>query len=115
MKLITRTLLLFILSFVFIEAPIVKNQAFASMITTQEVVNDLTLERQAIADFMQREDVKQELVKLGVSEDEANRRIASLSDKEVKDLSTQINQAQAGGILVAILLIVLIILVVKKL
>ena len=114
MKTITRLLLCFVLSFVFIEAPLTQNKAYAGMITTQQVVNDLSAEKSTITVFMQRDDVKQQLVKLGVTAEEANNRIASLSEAEVQEFSAQINQVQAGGFLVAILVIILIIFVVVR-
>lgn len=114
MRIFTKILLFLVLSFVFIEMPLVQSKAYAGMISTQVAVEDLTKDRNQIKDFVQRDEVKKELIKYGVTADEAARRIASLSDKEVKDLSAQINHAQAGGILVAILIIVLIIILIKK-
>ena len=61
--------------------------------------------------------MKNELSKNGVNYDEAIKRVASLSDMEVKNLSLQIDNAKAGGdfgiggVLGAIVLIFLILLV----
>lgn len=110
---LTRMMLALVLSFVLVEAPVVNSRAYGAMISTQSAVSDLTIERDKITNFMARSDVKAQLIKLGVSEQEANLRIASLSDKEVKKLSTEIDNATAGGDIViglgALLLIILIV------
>lgn len=87
------------------------------MIPTSAVLEELsrTEAEQNVRDYLQRSEVQAELVKRGVSADEAASRLASLSEREIKQLSTQVQQAQAGGdILLAILLIVLIIFLVKR-
>ena len=87
------------------------------MISTSAVLEELsrTEAEQNVRDYLQRSEVQAELVKRGVSADEAASRLASLSEREIKQLSTQVQQAQAGGdILLAILLIVLIIFLVKR-
>jgi len=89
----------------------------ARMIPTVNVVNDITREQaeQKISEFLKRSDVRNELMKRGLSADEANQRLASLSEQEVRQLSAQMDRAQYGGdILIAILLIVLIIFLIKR-
>ncbi len=88
------------------------------LITTAEVVDEVSRaqKEQQVKDFLSRSDVRDQLIKHGVNADEASMRVASLSEQELNQLSTQVDEARAGGnILVAILLIVLIIYLVKRL
>lgn len=87
------------------------------MISTSIVVADLTrAQAQAnIENILQNGNVREELMKRGLSADEITSRLASLSESEMRDLSGQMNQARAGGdILIAILVIVLIIFLIKR-
>lgn len=87
------------------------------MVTASDVLADITREEAEsnIREYLQRSEVQAELVKRGVTADEAAARLASLSEAEVKQLSNQAKKAQAGGdILVAILLVVLIIYLIKR-
>ena len=118
MKFLIRMMLCLMISFTLTELPVMKAQA--SMISTSEAF-DFTKRDQAeknVSEFLHRGDVKDQLVKLGLNPEEAQRRLASLSDKEVKELSADIEQSRAagdlGGILVLVLLIVLIIFLVKR-
>lgn len=58
------------------------------------------------------------MLKLGLNPAEANSRVASLSDKEVKNLSERIDSAQAGGwlggLLVVVVLVLLIVFLTKR-
>jgi len=87
------------------------------MISATTVVQDLT-RAQAMANvqsFLNKPEVKQELVKRGLSEKEAEMRLASLSESELRQLSGQVDQARAGGdILITILIVVLIIFLIKR-
>jgi len=70
---------------------------------------------QQINDYLQNANVRAELLKQGVSPDEVSSRLASLSEQEIRQLSTQIKSAQAGGdILFTVLIIVLIIFLIKR-
>ena len=97
-------------------AETVKSSA-SPMIPATTVVAELT-RAQALAnvqDFLSKPEVRQQLAKSGLSEREAELRVASLSETELKQLSNQMDQARAGGdILVAILLVVLIIFLIKR-
>jgi hypothetical protein len=59
--------------------------------------------------------VRDQLIQNGVAPEEASVRLASLSDQELRQLATQVQEARAGGdILVTILLVVLIVFLVKR-
>lgn len=118
MKFLIRMMLCLMISFTLTELPIM--QAKASMISTTDAL-DLMNRDQAeknVSEFLNRGDVKEQLVKLGLDPKDAEQRLAGLSDKEVKKLSSDIEQAtlggDLGGLLVLILLIVLIIYLVKR-
>ncbi len=87
------------------------------MISTSSVAADLTrAQAQAnIENILQNGNVREELMKRGLSADEITSRLASLSENEMRQLSGQMDQARAGGdILVAILVVVLIIFLIKR-
>ena len=69
-----------------------------------------------VYNYLQKDEVKAELIKHGVSSNEATKRIANLSDKELFELSTQVEQARYGGdVLFTILIVVLIVYFFKRL
>ncbi len=88
-----------------------------TMIPTSSLVIELT-EAQAqenISSFLSRTDVQQQLMNSGLSKEEASLRLSTLSRSELNKLSSQINEARAGGdLLVAILLVVVILILLKR-
>ena len=68
-------------------------------------------EHAAISSFMNREDVQQQLVDYGVSPEEAQERIASLTPEEMMDLGERIDSLPAGASGTVVLLLVLIIVI----
>lgn len=119
MKLTVRLMLCWMLSFSLIDLPMMKS-AHAGMITTNAVVEVMTRTQteQKVVEFMGRNDVKEQMMKLGVSSEEASVRVAHLSDSELRQIAGEIDHSVAGGdvggILVLILVIVLIIYLVKR-
>lgn len=92
-------------------------ETLPALIPTSVVVGELSRQQaeQNLQDLLSKDEVRDQLVKNGVSPDEASQRIASLSDVELKQLHTQVEQARAGGdILFTILIVVLIIFLVKR-
>jgi hypothetical protein len=120
MKFYSRLLLAFVISFTLSGSPIIQSANAGSMISTSTVVDHLSrdVHEQNISTFLSRDDVKNQLVKMGVSGEEAQRRLASLSDREVKKLSGEVDHAIAGGdiggILIIIVLVLLIIYLFKR-
>lgn len=82
-----------------------------SMFSTIDVVN--TIERaEVVANLkndLNSDEIKELLAMNGYSEKHLNSQLASLSDAELMSLQSNIQQAKAGGILVAILLVILIV------
>jgi hypothetical protein len=77
--------------------------AQAVLISTDEVIGDAQGGRGKVNAFLQRQDVRSQMVALGVDPAEAEARVASLSDREVGQIAGQIDRLPAGqGVLVAL-------------
>jgi hypothetical protein len=119
MKLLVRMMLCLMISFTLIQLPIIKS-AHAGMIATNEAVEIMTRAQshQKVSNFIDRKDVQEQLVKLGVSPQEATKRLAGLSDAELRKIAGEIDKAtiggDVGGILVLVLLVLLIIYFAKR-
>lgn len=93
------------------------NGAKAEMISANQVLEEITRAQaeRNVRDYLEKTAVKNELQKNGISSDEAIARLSILSEQEIRQLSGQVNEARAGGdILVAILIVVLILVLVKR-
>jgi hypothetical protein len=92
--------------------------ASAGMVATDQVIEGETLsaDRQLVMNFMAREDVRQQLEDWGVAPEEAESRVAALSDTEIAAIAEQIREEPAGegaiGVIVGAALIVFIILLI---
>jgi len=73
--------------------------AQAKMVGTDTMIAEQqALDQQAqVADFMAREDVKQIMTQYGVDPVEAQQRVDSLSDEELAEIASSIDQLPAGG------------------
>lgn len=119
---ITKSTTVAVLTFIMSNVPnVVVAESLAhspnKMIATSSVLADLSRldAEQEIKDYVAKTEVQAELLKHGISADEINLRLATLSEQEIRQLSGQVYEARAGGdILVAILLVVLIIFLVKR-
>lgn len=82
--------------------------AQAALVTTNEIIkqteNDLAREKVNL--FLERADVRQQMINLGVDPDLARMRVASLTDQEITQIADQIDELPAGGGLIETLLIV---------
>lgn len=87
------------------------------MISTSSVVEQLSREQteKEVLYNLSRDEIKQTLIDNGISPQEVSSRLASLSDTELRQLSGQLSEARAGGdILVVIVLVLLIIFLAKR-
>ncbi len=73
-------------------APISADQAMQMSVTAAT-----SQQRADVVTWLQRDDVRQQMTRLGVSSDQAVERVAALSDEEVLRLHGRIDQAQAAG------------------
>ncbi len=88
--------------------------AHAALISTAEIAQAAaSQDRVAIVAVLARPEVRAELVRRGVSVDEANQRVAALTDDEARILSTQLDSLPAGGFdaLGAILIVFIVLLI----
>lgn len=89
----------------------------AAMIPTTAIVSELTRsDAQAkVQNLLKRDDVRKQLQAHGVSVEEANQRLASLSEAEMRNLAGQLQEARAGGdVLVTVLIVILIIFLIQR-
>lgn len=92
--------------------------AKAALVGTEQVVDPSQADtnRQRVAAFIARDDVRAELRKMGVDAAEAERRVAVMSDIEIQRIATKIEASPAGqsavgaviGAIVTIFIILLI-------
>ena len=88
------------------------NLAQAAMVTTDQVVaqSELAGDRERVVRFMAREDVRQQLLALGIDPDEAAQRANTLSDDEVRQIAGKLDELPAGQGVVGVLLLVAVVL-----
>jgi len=96
-KLMRPVSLLLVVSFCLLNFNIPNAQA--KMVGTDTMIAEQqALDQQAqVADFMAREDVKQIMTQYGVDPVEAQQRVDSLSNEELAELASSIDQLPAGG------------------
>jgi len=88
--------------------------AHAALISTAQVAQAAAnQDRIAISTVLARPEIEGELIRRGVSVDEANQRVAALTDEEARTLSQQLDSLPAGGVdVLGIVLIVFIVLLI---
>lgn len=84
--------------------------AHAGMIGTETLAAaSASAERSAVASFVGRADVASRLQSFGIDPASAHERVAALTDEEVRYLAGHIDAAPAGGQLLLVLLVVLLV------
>lgn len=93
--------------------------AQAAMVATGDVIqNDASLagDRDRLNALMQREDVRQEIQRMGVDPDEAAARVAALSDREVAQITERVGELPAGegalGVIIGAAVLVFVVLLI---
>lgn len=88
--------------------------AQARIVATDEIVapTQVSANRVAVNQFLQRDDVRQALLGQGVGPEAALARVAAMTDAEVAQLAGRIEQAPAGGEVLGLLFTVFVILLV---
>lgn len=91
--------------------------AQAEMLGTEAAIGKYTdlANRDALLDEIRRDDVRAEIVALGVDPSEAEARLAALSDAEVASILTQMENDSAGADILGTLFTVFVILLVTDL
>lgn len=77
----------------------VGTMAQAQMITTDTAIERAApqMDRSSLMAELQKDEVRSEIIRLGVSPEEAEARLAALSDAEVKAMLTEIDEKRAGA------------------
>ena len=73
--------------------------AQAAMVPTSDLIGGETTpsaDRDRVSNFLQREDVRSEFVKLGVDPDEASARVSALSNAEIASITQRLDELPAG-------------------
>lgn len=82
----------------------------AALVSTEQVAQAAAVQQAGdsharLNDMLARTEVQAELQRYGLTEDQARERIAALTDEEAAALVKQVDDAPAGGIIGAILLV----------
>lgn len=93
------------------------SSAQAAMVSTQQMVdtNNHQQIQQQLVTTLQRDEIKQQLLELGVQPQQVLLRVESMTDNEVQQLAGLINDTPAGSGIVGILAVVLVGLVITDL
>lgn len=88
--------------------------AAAAVVGTGELLTEqrADIDRQALNQMLEREDVQQALVDMGVSKGEVQERIQSLTPSELADFKQQLAEAPAGQDVVGIIVLFLLVFIV---
>jgi hypothetical protein len=95
--------------------------AQAALVSTEQLLTtgDGPAERARVMAFLERADVREQIVALGVDPNEAAARVQALSDAQVRQIAGQLDQLPAGqsavGIIVGAILLVFLILLLTDL
>jgi hypothetical protein len=104
-----------IMALVLLISSLPQGVAQAALISTHQLMGDQIVgdqvpgdraqgERHKVDAFLQRQDVRDQMVAFGVDPAEAASRVASLSDREIHQIAGQIDRLPAGqGVLVALI------------
>ncbi len=86
--------------------------AQAGLIGTEAIVNaaDAHSDRDRVKKLLAREDIRNQLLALGVDPDEAGARVQGMTDSEAQTLAGKLDQLPAGGGVVEAVLIVFLVL-----
>ena len=90
----------------------------AGLVNTEQVIGETAAkeERARVLNFLQREDVRKQMIALGVQPDEAAARVHTLSDAEIRQVAGYLDKLPAGqnaiaAIVGAIVLVFIILLI----
>lgn len=111
-----RRFLSIMLTSLFLLTTVTSVHAQASMIGTQEVINQqqANVDREALQNMLSDEAVQEKIISMGVSPDQVEQRINSLTADELAYFNTQLDEAPAGaagGILGVVVLFLVIFIV----
>jgi hypothetical protein len=111
MKLIQRTLAL-LLPFLILSASFTQVQAAVISNTQLIQQNQHHSDKDNLLQVIQRNDVQQQLLSLGVRSADIEERISSMTQQEIAQLNQQINQLPAGGDALGLIVLIFIVFVI---
>ena len=105
-------LLSMLLSLSLILAPMVPVQA--AVVGNDQLIGASTaqVDRNMLRDALQRDSVKQQLATLGVTQEQALQRVDRMTDREVAQLNQQLADLPAGGDVIGIIVLFLVIFII---
>ena len=92
----------------------VQQAVFANMVSTTELVNNQAMqaEKQRLADLLSQDQVRSQLVAMGVDPADAMKRLDNMTDEEIQSFAAQMDQLPAGsGVLELAVFVFLVLLV----
>lgn len=110
----------FLLAVVMLAISMPLGTARAAVVTTDQVLAESgATDRERVLAFLDRADVRDQIVALGVDPAEAAARVAALSDAQVREIAGQLDKLPAGqsavGVVVGAILIIFLVLLVTDL
>ncbi|MEH6491171.1 MAG: PA2779 family protein [Halopseudomonas sp.] len=98
----------------FMLTSLISIQAQAAMVGTGEVIEQqqLTVDRAELKTMLQDEAVQEKLASMGVSPDQVDQRIDSLTADELAYFNTQLDEAPAGAGVVGVIVLFLVIFII---
>lgn len=117
-KRVLRSAIAFLLAVAMLTVSMPITPVMAGMVPTEQVIEAAAAEqsRDAVMQYIAREEVRQQMRALGVDPDEAAARVKGLSDAEVQQIAGRLQDLpageSAGGTIIGIFLAVLIILMI---
>ncbi|MEJ2564366.1 MAG: PA2779 family protein [Gammaproteobacteria bacterium] len=90
----------------------VQAPAYAGMVGTGTVIDQqqAVMDRGQLLNALNREDVREQLIAMGVDPQAARERVASLSDEELRTVSGHMRDLPAGGDILGVVLLVFLVL-----
>lgn len=103
-----------VLSAILLWSGLLVSGANAAVVSTSDILHEQQQfdSKQAVKSFVDRADVKQQLVELGVSPADVDARIDSMTSAELAELNANLQDAPAGAGLVGVALTVFIVFVI---
>lgn len=88
--------------------------AYSGVVTTEQLIQQQleSMDRDQLVSLLDRSEVRQQLIDRGVDPEYARQRIAALSDAQIEQIKSEIDQLPAGSGIVGILIAVLLVLII---
>jgi len=90
---------------------------YSAMLGTQEIIaGDTALQQKDyVKELLSRDEVRDQLISMGVDPDNAKQRVDSMTEEEVRTMASNLDQLPAGGDALTVAAVVLIVLLITDL